>query len=89
MLTVFSDCRRKKQEQQRDLEQEKHFLEVKVESLEKEVAQYKESTHQQRIHALDLKHELQGVIDVDFYSASVSTFCSRHVFSWLKSVFFI
>ena len=42
-----------------DVKQEKLFLELKLESLQKEVETFKDSTHQQRLRALDLKYELR------------------------------
>jgi len=44
-----------------DTKQEKLFLELKIESLQKEVETFKDSTHQQRLRALDLKYELREV----------------------------
>ena len=44
-----------------DMKQEKAYLELRIEQLGKEVEQYKESTHEQRIRALDLKYELREV----------------------------
>ena len=43
------------------MKQEKAYLELRIEQLGKEVEQYKESTHEQRIRALDLKYELREV----------------------------
>ena len=44
-----------------DLNQQKLYLEAKVTSLEREIQEIRDSTHQQRIRALDLKHELREV----------------------------
>jgi len=43
------------------LRNEKHRLDVLVTYLEKEVQQHKDAAHEQRIRALDLKHELREV----------------------------
>ena len=52
-----------------DMEQQKLYLELKVENLQKEVETFKDSTHQQRIRALDLKHELREVCDISCTSS--------------------
>ena len=44
-----------------NLQQEKERLEKLVEQLEKEIEMIKDSTHEQRIRVLDLKHELREV----------------------------
>ncbi len=53
--------RRAESEVVSDLTQEKMYLQAKVASLEKEISEIRDSTHQQRIRALDLKHELREV----------------------------
>ena len=43
------------------MKQEKMFLEIKVENMERELREFRDSTQQQRIRALDLKHDLREV----------------------------
>jgi hypothetical protein len=41
--------------------QEKAYLEARIEPLQNQITELKESVHTQRIRALDLKHELNEV----------------------------
>jgi peptidoglycan hydrolase CwlO-like protein len=43
------------------LMQEKAYLEARIEPLQNQITELKESVHTQRIRALDLKHELNEV----------------------------
>ena len=53
--------RRGESEEISDLKQQKLYLEARVASLEREIQEIRDGTHQQRIRALDLKHELREV----------------------------
>ncbi len=66
--------RRPESEVVSDLTQEKMYLQAKVASLEKEMSEIRDSTHQQRIRALDLKHELR----------EVCIFVRNRYFTWVK-----
>ncbi len=56
------------------LKQEKVLLEAKLDSMRKELESFKNSTHEQRIRALDLKHELREVgFGITFKSSSLYT----------------
>ena len=44
-----------------DLQQQRAYLEMRVSNLEEQLTEYKESTHQQRLRALDLKIEMRDV----------------------------
>lgn len=46
------------------LVQEKAYLEARIEPLQNQITELKESVHTQRIRALDLKHELNEVTAV-------------------------
>lgn len=46
------------------LMQEKAYLEARIEPLQNQITELKESVHTQRIRALDLKHELNEVTAV-------------------------
>ena len=58
---LFFCGRRRESEEISDLKQQKLYLEARVSSLEREIQEIRDGTHQQRIRALDLKHELREV----------------------------
>lgn len=66
------------------LRDEKHRMDMLVAYLENEVQRHKDIAHEQRIRALDLKHELREVRFMLFYSL-----CNNCLFSHVTSFCFV